>query len=896
MSAGSPLTAERTLPPRFDPGPIEARWQAAWEAAQIAVAPERPSGPTFSMVLPPPNVTGVLTLGHYLGNTVMDVLARRARMQGRSVAWIPGVDHAGLATQVEVRRDLQRKGVDFDALDRAEALAAIEAWKSSCEATIREQMRAGGFTVDWSRFRYTKDPASERATRRVFVELYRRGLVYRAERMVNWDVRYRTAVSDLEVVHTEERDELYYVRYAFADGSPGGVDVATVRPETIFGDVAVAVHPEDERYRHLVGRTVTVPLTDRAVPVIADSAVDPTFGAGALKITPRHDPVDYEIYRRHGGLPMPPDVLDEAGRLTGPWVPAAFQRLGRDEGRRRVVQALAAAGLLVRTETITHTVGRSERSEEVIEPRLSEQWFVRMAPLAAPAVAAVERGEIAIYPERWRRTFFRWMEAIQDWCVSRQVLWGHPIPAYVCRRGGHWTVAESAPAACATCGDRELTPSPEVLDTWFTSWLWPFLALGWPEESPLRAAYYPTSVLVTGRDIMFFWVARMMMAGYAFTGQPPFRSVYFTGMLRDEHGRRLSKHLHNSPDPRDVARQRGTDTLRFALVFPNPTEEDGPFGAASLDGAAHFLTKLWNLVRFAEPFIRSRPSGAVPPRPETLEARWILERFRRTIDEVDAALDRFAVTAAAQAAYRFVWHDLADRYVELAKDALLGERGPAVQAETAAALGVAVRGALALLHPFVPHVTEELHHALAPSAGLLAQSTWPSSATIEPAPESEEAIAPLFEAIRLLRNVRSEENVAPRVAIRAYARPWSPAARAVLTREARTVVRLARLAGWTVLGEADPAPPGTIRRTSPYAELYVELARGSASSEAESRERARLEALAEKARQRLQDPTFLDRAPPAVVGETRAKLKELEERLARLGGSSAKPPAAEEAP
>ncbi len=613
----------REIASRFSPAEIEPRWQAAWRAAGCFRAPERPSGRAFSMVLPPPNVTGVLTLGHMLGNTVMDILARWHRMRGDSVLWLPGIDHAGLATQVAVRRHLARSKIRLEELPREEILRQIGAWKSDREATIRAQIEAGGFSVDWSRYRYTMDDGSIRATREVFVRLYEQGLVYRGERMVNWDPRLRTAISDLEVVHREEEAELLYLEYPWADGSPGGIVVATVRPETIFGDTAVAVHPEDERHQASVGRKVRVPLTDRAVPVITDAGIDPGFGNGALKVTPRHDVLDYEIARRHPEIEMPPTILDEGARLVGEWVPEEFRGQDRDRARSAVTEALDRGGFIRRREQYRHSVARSERSDEVIEPRLSIQWFVRIGALAPPVVEAVKRGEIQLHPDRWTLTFHRWMERLEDWCISRQVTWGHPIPVVYCEQCEAEIVSLDPPTRCARCGGDRFRPDPDVLDTWFTSWLWPFVTLGWPEATGDLERYYPTDVLVTGRDIMFFWVARMMMAGYRFTGRRPFAHVFFTGMLRDDTGRKMSKNLGNSPEPLDLIRDRGADALRFSVVHPNPVDQDGPFSVATLDSGRNFLTKLWNLGRFllghlvegAEPPDTLRPSmGRAPSR------------------------------------------------------------------------------------------------------------------------------------------------------------------------------------------------------------------------------------------------------------------------------------------
>ena len=890
------------MPPRFEPKEIEARWQKEWDEREVARGPDRPKGPTYSIILPPPNVTGALTIGHMLGDTVMDILVRHHRMRGDATLWVPGLDHAGLATQVEVRRRLQKQGVRFEELPREQALHEVEVWKEEHENRIREQTRAGGFSIDWSRYRYTMDPGSVRATREVFVRLHTDGLIYRGERMVNWDPKLRTAISDLEVVRSEEEGSLDYLRYAWADGSPGGLEVATVRVETIFGDVAVAVHPDDDRYRAFVGREVIVPLTDRKVPIITDTAIDPAFGAGALKVTPRHDLVDYEVFLRHPGLVMPPDILDESGRLASDWVPREYRGMDRDEARVKVLEDLEQGGLLVRHQPYRHSVARSERSEAVIEPRLSVQWFVRMHSLAAPVVEAVRRGEVRIHPARWERSFFHWMEEIQDWCISRQLLWGHAIPVYHCGACRQEIVAVDEPTVCSRCGSANLRADPDVLDTWFTSWLWPFLALGWPERTADLDHYYPTNVLVTGRDIMFFWVARMMMAGYYFRNARPFSDVYFTGMIRDEQGRRMSKHLGNSPDPLELIRERGADALRFALVFPNPTDEDGPFGSAALDGGRNFLTKVWNLVRFSLAFV---PPGTLPPTgPPTLSAssalenRWVLSRYRRAVEEVDRALAEFRPTQAATVLHDFLWHDLADRYVEIAKEALLGRRGEPAQREARATLLFVIERSLRLLHPFVPHVTEELWHALPHPDALLAASVWPRADEAPSDPVAEVEMEPVLETVRLLRNLRSEEKVPVEATPKAWVRPNGSEALRVLTAQRGTVERLARIRSLEFLGEGEEVPHGTGRRVAAFGECFLERPVASgATAEALLREREKLFALLEKTRARLADPGFRDRAPPEVVREAEAKATELAERVRRIdehlkedGASSAAPP------
>ena len=877
------------LPSRFDAQAIEARWQEAWESSGAFRAPEVPGGPPFTIVLPPPNVTGVLTIGHILGGTVMDVLCRWKRMSGTAVLWLPGVDHAGLATQVAVRKHLQEQGIVLEALPAEQIRGHVERWRREREAHIRTQMRAAGLSVDWSRFRYTMDPGMVRATREVFFRLFRDGLVYRGERIVNWDPKLRTAVSDLEVLHSEEPGELVSVEYPWADGRPGGLLVATVRPETIFGDVAVAVHPDDDRLRSAVGGSVRVPLTDRVVPVVADAAVDPTFGHGALKVTPRHDAVDFEIFRRHPELPMPPTVLDESARLVGPWVPEAFRGQDREEARGKVTAALEAAGALKERRSIRHSVGRSERTHAVIEPWLSAQWFVRLGDLAGPATRAVQEGSVRLHPSRWDRTYFRWMESLQDWCISRQVVWGHPIPVFYCEGCATPYAAETAPGECAQCHATHFRPDPDVLDTWFTSWLWPFAALGWPESSRDLASYYPTSVLVTGRDIMFFWVARMIIAGYFVTGRAPFADVFFTGILRDELGRKLSKSLGNSPDPLDVLRQWGADTLRFALLYPGPADQDAGFDVGRLEGARNFLTKLWNVVRFSVGFFPDGMEPAGPTAPELgadapLEDRWILSAWARTSAAVEQALADFEFSRAATVLHHFLWHDLADRYVEVAKESLSGALGEPAARRSRRVLLFVVDRTLKLLHPMVPHLTEELHAAIPHAEGGLVRAPWPRSGEAPTDPEAELAMERFTEALRTVRALKAEHGIPPTELPVATVIAPGPEVGALLAAEGPRLARLARVARLEVVAPGAPRPEPAASTVTALGEFFLPISAEQAQREdrALERERERLVALREKTRGRLSDPVYRSRAPPEVVEEAEGKLRELEARMAKI--------------
>jgi valyl-tRNA synthetase len=887
MDPEGPVTPTE-LPARFEPGPIEAHWQAFWADRGLFRAPEGTKGPGFTLALPPPNVTGILTIGHMLGDTIMDTLVRWHRMRGEPTLWIPGVDHAGLATEIEVRKRLARQGSRPEAMGREELLGHVEAWKQEHERRILEQLRAGGFSLDRSRYRYTMDEGFRRATRHAFVRLYEEGLIYRGERIVNWDPRLRTAISDLEVLRKEEPAVLLYLRYPWADGAPGGLVVATVRPETIFGDIAVAVHPDDDRHRAAVGRSVRVPMTDRSVPVIADALVDPQFGNGALKLTPGHDPLDFQIARRHPELPTAPSVLDAQARLAGPWVPERYRGMDVPAARAATREELSAGGFLEREEAYVHSVGRSERSDAVVEPLLSTQWFVRMSSLAVPAVAAVQDGTVRLHPDRWAPTFFRWMEALEDWCISRQVSWGHPIPVSYCEGCGREIVREETPTTCPSCGGLKLRADPDVLDTWFTSWLWPFATLGWPEPTSDLARYYPTSVLVTGRDILFFWVARMIMAGYHFTGRAPFSDVYFTGMLRDEEGRRMSKHLGNSPDPLEVIRRWGADATRLSLLFPNPTDQDGPFREANLEAARNFLTKLWNVARLLAaqlPEGTSAPDHAPELGPDApLEDRWILARWRRTASELEGALAAFEFTRALGLLREFLWHDVADRYVEIAKEALGGRKDELAARRSRSVLLFVLERTLRQLHPMAPHVTEELWHALPHEGASLAVAPWPRPEEAPDDPAAELAMAPLLEAVRGLRLLRSENDVPQKSTPAAWARPVGAEAAIVLRQEAATVRRLARVTSFEVLPPEAPPPPGSLAYVAPVGELYLERPAESARSDWETllRERSKVQELRARTLARLADPGFRSRAPPEVVREAEAKAEELAQRLRRL--------------
>ncbi|MEO2197516.1 MAG: valine--tRNA ligase, partial [bacterium] len=645
----------RELAKGFEHATVDPKWYAFWESTGAFQADPSSARPPFSMVLPPPNVTGVLHIGHALNQTLPDIVCRWKRMLGYDVLWLPGTDHAGIATQNVVEKQLAAEGTDRHELGREAFEARVWEWSRHSHGTITNQMRTLGSSVDWSRERFTLDEELSRAVRRVFVTLYREGLIYRGKYIVNWCTRCRTALSDLEVVHTEQAGKLYHIRYVTRDG--GAVTVATTRPETMLGDTAVAVHPDDDRYRHLVGQTVRLPIVGRELPVIGDTFVDQAFGTGAVKVTPAHDPNDFEIGQRHDLSQVV--VIGEDGRMTDEAGPYAGQ--DRFAARRAVVEQLDADGLLERVEEHRHAVGRCSRCDTVVEPLVSTQWFVRIAPLAEPAIAAVKDGRTRFVPGNWARTYFEWMTNIHDWCISRQLWWGHRVPAWYCDQCDQVTVEEEAPVGCA-CGGT-LRQDTDVLDTWFSSGLWPFSTMGWPEQTADLARYYPTTVLITGLDIIFFWVARMMMMGLKFTGEVPFKTIYITSLVRDAHGHKMSKSKGNVVNPLELMEEIGADASRFTLAALASPGMDISLSEGRLRGYRQFVNKIWNVSRFVlmnlPDTLTERPE--VPAR-ESLDTihRWILHGVSRLAGEVTRALEDYRFDVAADRLYHFVWHEYAD--------------------------------------------------------------------------------------------------------------------------------------------------------------------------------------------------------------------------------------------
>jgi len=693
----------------YDPKAAEERWFQRWiDLGYFRADPSRP-GKVFSIVIPPPNVTGQLHLGHALNHTLQDIIVRTRRMQGYNTLWVPGTDHAGIATQNAVEKFLARDGITRHQLGREAFVARVWEWKANYGGRILEQARRLGDSCDWSRERFTLDPGLSRAVNKVFVDLYRKGRIYRDRRLINWCPRCETALSDLEVDHKETEGHLYYIRYPLADGS-GAIVVATTRPETMLGDTAVAVHPGDSRYQALVGRSVSLPLVGREIGIIADGAVDSSFGTGAVKITPGHDLNDFELGRRHGLDQV--SVMDGRARMNEN--AGAYRGLTREDARERILDDLRAQGLLEKIEPHAHAVGVCSRCDTVVEPMLSEQWFVRVKEMADRAMQAVRDGRTTFHPRFWENTFFNWLENVHDWCISRQLWWGHRIPAYTCQRCSETIVAEERPGKCDKCGGTDIVQDEDVLDTWFSSGLWPFSTLGWPDDTPDLRTYYPTSLLITAFDIIFFWVARMMMMGLEFTGEVPFRDVYIHPLVRDEYGKKMTKSKGNVVDPLDLMEQYGTDAVRFTFAQQAVQGREIALSYDRFAASRAFANKIWNAARF----VMMNLDGAPQPLPAAdtaklgLAERWILEGLHDTVREVTGEIDAFHFNAAAMALYQFIWHEFCDWYIELAKEPL--KAGGQRQAEARWVLVTCFDRMLRLLHPFMPFVTEEIWQVLRP--------------------------------------------------------------------------------------------------------------------------------------------------------------------------------------
>ena len=870
----------------YRPKDVEGRIYDRWEAAG-AFACGRAGAP-YSIVIPPPNVTGSLHMGHALNNTLQDILIRHARMSGRDALWQPGTDHAGIATQMVVERQLEEQGRTRHDLGREAFIERVWEWKAASGGAITDQLRRLGASCDWSRERFTMDDGLSEAVRRVFVSLYKEGLIYRDKRLVNWDPKLHTAISDLEVEQRAVQGKLWYIRYPVEDGGGASLSVATTRPETMLGDTAVAVHPDDDRYRHLVGRRVVLPITGRRIPIVADAHSDPDKGSGAVKITPAHDFNDFEVGRRHG-LEMI-GIFDRDARLNDR-VPEKLRGLSREQGREAVLALLRAEGALGDIEDNPMTVPYGDRSGVVIEPMLTDQWFVDAQALAQPAIEAVETGGIEFVPGHWRRTYFEWMRNIQPWCISRQIWWGHRIPAWYGPDGEIFvepTEEQAAAAARAHYGGPvALERETDVLDTWFSSALWPFSTLGWPEDTPALARYYPTDVLVTGFDIIFFWVARMVMMGLHFRGQAPFRTVYIHALVRDERGRKMSKSKGNVLDPLDLIDQYGADALRFTLTALAAQGRDIKLSAERVAGYRNFVTKIWNAARYARMNACHPEAGFDPAACRLAVNRWIAGELSTAAAAAARGIESYRFNDAAQALYRFTWHTFCDWYLEFTKP-ILAEGADEDRREVRAATGWVLDSLLHLLHPMMPFVTEELWASLAPPgaarAGLLIDGRWPSppAALIDEGAKAE--MDWLVRLVSELRAVRAQLNVPPGARLSMRVRGAGETTVGRLERHRELIHRLARLKETAIREDSAPSQ-GVVQAV--VDEAAYSLPVGEVIDIA--RERARLERALRKLSgeigridAKLANRDFIARAPEAVVEEQRERLAEMRQSRARL--------------
>ncbi len=895
--------SEYTLPKTYDFNTVEERIYAWWQTQGYFKPANDPNHPDFDpsvepfvISIPPPNVTGELHLGHAMFVSMEDLMIRYHRMKGYSALWVPGSDHAGIATQLQVEKALAKEGLSREAIGREAFLERTWAWKRKYGSIITGQIRRLGASCDWERERFTLDEGLSRAVREAFVRLYEKGLIYRGPRLVNWSPNLKTAVSDLEVEYREEDATLYYFKYRIA-GSDEYIPVATVRPETILGDTAVAVHPEDDRYLKFIGQKAIVPILEREIPVIADDYVLREFGSGALKITPGHDPNDYAIGQRHN-LPVI-TVLDEAGRINQHGGP--YQGMDRFDCRKQMWADMQTAGLTLKTEPYRTTLPRSQRGGEIIEPMVSEQWFVRIQPLAEAALQAVRDGKIRIVPDRFEKVYFNWLENIQDWCISRQLWWGHRIPVWYCGECEQMTVARQDPAQCVHCGSPNLRQDPDVLDTWFSSGLWPFSTLGWPEETPDLQYFYPTSIMETGYDILFFWVARMIMSGLEFTGEAPFHTVYLHGLIRDEHGRKMSKTYGNVIDPLVLMNELGTDALRFTLLVGSTPGNDMNLSVKKVQANRNFANKLWNIGRLVIGLIDRAPALAQTAPQWTLADSFIFARFKALTRDVERLFQAFQYGEAGRQIYDFVWSDFADWYLEIAK--LQISAGGDRAYYTADLMAHVLDAALRLLHPFTPFVTEELWGHLKQACQAHPAHFTPTSGAWEsaliaarwPEPLSDEGweqeklteFATFQELVRAIRNLRAEKNLPSKEKLAAII--VEGAEREGLYESlVGPLAALARLDASRIQVHTHPIekPLGHVALVVGPLQVFLPLAGVVNASE----ERARLEKdLAEVQAQvarleNLLNSSFAEKAPPAVVQKERERLAAFQASAEKITG------------
>ncbi len=868
------------LPKAYSPADAEAKWYSYWLEHKFFHAKVNTDKRPYTIVIPPPNITGVLHMGHVLNNTIQDVFIRWKRMQGYEACWIPGTDHAGIATQHVVERQLRSEGKTRHELGREKFLEHVWDWKEKYGRTIIKQLQKLGASCDWDRERFTMDEGLSNAVKEVFIRLYEKGLIYRGKYIVNWCPNDHTALSDDEVNHFETSGNLWYVAYPLK-GSKETITVATTRPETLLGDTAVAVNPSDERYKKLIGKTAILPIANREIPIVADEYVDPKFGTGLVKVTPAHDPNDFEIGRRHNLEQI--IVMDTSGKMNKN-APQQYQDMDRYECRKALVNDLKKQGNLKKTSDHVHMIGKCYRCDTIVEPYLSDQWFVKMKPLAEPALKVVLDGQIKFHPKRWIKTYDHWMNNIRDWCISRQLWWGHRIPVYYCSDCSHTMVLRNKPEKCHNCNSANFKQDEDVLDTWFSSWLWPFSTLGWPEENDDLKYFYPTDTLVTGPDIIFFWVARMIMAGLEFRGEVPFTDVYFTSIIRDIEGRKMSKSLGNSPDPLDVIDEYGADALRFTVLYLAPLGQDVFYANEKCEIGRNFANKIWNAGRF---LLMNKEQIPFESEDENLFSdaidEWIESRLNNTIKNLTKALDRFHVNEATKVLYDFIWRDFCDWYLEMIKHRFYESSKPEMQKATIARSLRIYETALRMLHPFMPFITEELWWNIfdrKDGKSIMIES-WPTVNKKKINPDAEDQIASIQNIVSAVRSIRGEMNVPPGKQTELHLKTGDTSKFEVIEKYSAYLERLAKISK-LVVGSTTKRPPYSASAVVNSTEIFVPL-KDIINIDIErkriTKEIERLEKAAHNVEKKLLNEQFLSRAPKEVIQKEKDKLESYNQTL-----------------
>ena len=869
------------IPKTYDPQSFERKWYSYWEEHKLFHDEADESREPYSVVIPPPNVTGQLHMGHALDETLQDILVRYQRMRGKNAVWVPGCDHAGIATQAKVEESLRAEGTNRFELGREKFLERVWDWKQQYGDRIMYQLRMLGSSCDWERERFTMDEGCSRAVREVFVSLYEQGLIYQGTRITNWCPHCTTAISDIEVEHETEEGHLWHLRYQI-EGADDYVEIATTRPETMFGDTGVAVHPDDERYKHLVGKTLILPVVGRRIPLFADSYVDPAFGTGAVKVTPAHDPNDFEMGQRHN---LEQVVVINADGTMGEGA-GKYAGLDRYECRKRLVKELEEIGALVGTEKHEHAVGHCSRCKTTIEPLVSKQWFVRMEDLAKPATQAVKDGRIRFVPERFTKIYENWLENIRDWCISRQLWWGHRIPAWHCADCGETSVSREDITACMHCGSTHIHQDEDVLDTWFSSALWPFETMGWPEDTADLRHFYPTATLVTGYDIIFFWVARMVMMGLRFGGDVPFRDVFIHGLVRDSEGRKMSKSLGNGIDPVEVIDKYGVDTLRFMLITGNTPGNDMRFYWERVEAARNFANKIWNASRYMLMNLEGADDSFVPAESDyTLADRWILSRAAATARDVTANLERYELGEAGRMIYEFLWSEFCDWYIELTKARLYDKENVRAKNTALYVLRTVLERTMRLLHPFMPFLTEEIWQKLPHEGESIMRAPWPEVGDNDIDSEAETAMTAIMEVIKVTRNLRAELGTPPGKKSALILRVRDAALADTFASHVDYFHALASASEVTFLAADAPDPENVVTGALAGAAVYLPLA-GLVDVEKETarltKERDNLEKEIGRLTGKLANAGFTSKAPAAVVAAEREKLAGYEEKVALI--------------